>query len=107
VLAASLGPISGAHFNPAVTLGLAMNGRFPWAYAPTYLAAQVAGAVAAAAVTWVLYGQSTRRGEPRRYLPGRRSLGNGRLHCRGRRDLPALSWRVPFTLDCESIDEIE
>jgi glycerol uptake facilitator-like aquaporin len=34
VLAASLGPVSGPHLNPAVTLGLAINQRFPWTYAP-------------------------------------------------------------------------
>jgi MIP family channel proteins len=60
VLAASLGPISGAHLNPAVTLGLAANGRFPWSYAPAYLAAQFGGAVGAAAVTWILYGAQAR-----------------------------------------------
>jgi len=59
-LAPSLGHISGAHLNPAVTLGLAVNGRFPWGYAPAYLAAQFAGAVGGAAVTWVLYGQQAR-----------------------------------------------
>jgi non-heme chloroperoxidase len=56
VLAASLGHISGTHLNPAVTLGLAVNRRFPWTYVPAYLAAQFAGAVGAAAVTWILYG---------------------------------------------------
>jgi MIP family channel proteins len=60
VLAASFGHISGAHLNPAVTLGLAANGRFPWAYVPAYVAAQFAGAVAAAAVTWALYGNQAR-----------------------------------------------
>ena len=60
MLAASLGPISGTHLNPAVTLGLAAGGRFPWAYAPVYLAAQFAGAVGGAAVTWVLYGHQAR-----------------------------------------------
>ena len=60
VAVASLGPISGAHLNPAVTLGLAVNGRFPWACAPGYILAQLAGAVAAAAVTWGLYGNQAR-----------------------------------------------
>jgi MIP family channel proteins len=60
VAVASLGPISGAHLNPAVTLGLAVNGRFPWACAPGYVLAQFAGAVAAAAVTWGLYGNQAR-----------------------------------------------
>jgi MIP family channel proteins len=56
IAVASLGHISGAHLNPAVTLGLAINRRFPWAYAPGYVIAQFAGAIAAAAVTWGLYG---------------------------------------------------
>jgi MIP family channel proteins len=56
IAVAGLGHISGAHLNPAVTLGLAVNGRFPWAYAPGYVIAQFAGATAAAAVTWGLYG---------------------------------------------------
>jgi hypothetical protein len=37
---AGLGHISGAHLNPAVILGLAVNRRFPWAYVPGYLIAQ-------------------------------------------------------------------
>jgi len=41
---ASVGYISGAHLNPAVTLGLAVNRCFPWAYAPGYVIAQFAGA---------------------------------------------------------------
>ena len=57
---ASIGHISGAHLNPAVTLGLAVNRHFPWAYAPGYLIAQFAGATAAAAVTWGLYGNQAR-----------------------------------------------
>jgi aquaporin Z/aquaporin NIP len=60
VLAASIGQISGAHLNPAVTLGLAANGRFPWAYVPAYAIAQFAGAIGAAAVTWGLYGRQAK-----------------------------------------------
>ena len=37
------GPISGGHFNPAVTFGLAAAGRFPWKDTPGYLIAQVVG----------------------------------------------------------------
>jgi glycerol uptake facilitator-like aquaporin len=41
----ALGPISGAHFNPAVTLGDAWQGGLPWREAPAYIAAQIAGAI--------------------------------------------------------------
>ena len=44
----ALGHVSGAHINPAVTVGLAARGRFAWALVPGYLAAQIAGAVLAA-----------------------------------------------------------
>jgi aquaporin Z len=43
----AFGPISGGHFNPAVTLGLAAAGRFPWREAGGYMAAQVVGGAAA------------------------------------------------------------
>jgi MIP family channel proteins len=60
IAVASLGHISGAHLNPAVTLGLAVSRHFPWAYAPGYVIAQFAGAITAAAVTWGLYGNQAR-----------------------------------------------
>src|SRR5881394_175766 len=41
----ALGHVSGNHINPAVTLGLAVSGKFPWRQVPGYLAAQVTGAV--------------------------------------------------------------
>src|SRR5690349_11737053 len=40
----ALGHVSGNHINPAVTLGLAATGKFPWRDVPAYLAAQVVGA---------------------------------------------------------------
>ena len=55
-----VGHISGTHLNPAVTLGLAINKHFPWAYAPGYLIAQFTGAIAAAAATWGLYGDQAK-----------------------------------------------
>ena len=60
VIVASLGHISGAHVNPAVTLGLAVNRRFPWAYVPAYLLSQLGGAIGAALVAWSLYGDRAR-----------------------------------------------
>jgi glycerol uptake facilitator-like aquaporin len=44
----ALGPISGAHFNPAVSIGLATAGRFPWRHVPGYIGAQVIGSIIAA-----------------------------------------------------------
>jgi glycerol uptake facilitator protein len=41
----ALGHIGGNHINPAVTLGLAVTGKFPWAQVPAYLAAQLGGAI--------------------------------------------------------------
>src|SRR4029079_18292822 len=40
----ALGHVSGNHITPAVTLGLAVTGKFPWKEVPGYLTAQVAGA---------------------------------------------------------------
>jgi glycerol uptake facilitator protein len=51
----SVGRISGAHLNPAVTIGLASIGAFPWAQVPGYLAAQLAGAFLGAATVWLVY----------------------------------------------------
>src|SRR3954471_22460310 len=47
--------ISGAHLNPAVTIGLATIGTFPWANVPGYIAAQVAGGFLGAIVVWLAY----------------------------------------------------
>jgi aquaporin NIP len=56
VLVFALGPVSGAHFNPAVTFGLALVGRTSWSVAPAYWLAQAVGAVAAAIVLRVSLG---------------------------------------------------
>jgi glycerol uptake facilitator-like aquaporin len=45
VLILTFGPLSGAHFNPAVTLAFVLRGKLPWSLAATYIAAQVAGGI--------------------------------------------------------------
>jgi glycerol uptake facilitator protein len=59
VIAAAIyafGHISGCHINPAVTVGLAMTGNFPWRDVPKYIGAQVAGAIVGAAAIWAALG---------------------------------------------------
>jgi glycerol uptake facilitator-like aquaporin len=46
VLILIFGPLSGAHFNPAVTLALACRGELPWTIAALYVATQIAGGIA-------------------------------------------------------------
>lgn len=46
---------SGAHINPAVTIGLATAGAFPWDMVPTYLAAQFIGGAIGAFLVWIHY----------------------------------------------------
>ena len=53
-MAYALGPISGGHFNPAVSCGLWAAGRFPANRIAPYIAAQVAGAVAGTAILFVI-----------------------------------------------------
>ncbi len=53
-MAYAVGHVSGGHFNPAVTLGLATARRFAWKDVPGYVVTQVIAAVAAAAVLWVV-----------------------------------------------------
>lgn len=50
-----VGRISGAHINPAVTVGLASIGAFSWAQVPGYIVAQLLGAFAGAVVVWLTY----------------------------------------------------
>ena len=53
----TFGPISGAHFNPAVTLGDASQGGIAWRDAGAYVAAQVVGAVVGVATADVMFGE--------------------------------------------------
>jgi glycerol uptake facilitator-like aquaporin len=46
VLILTFGPLSGAHFNPAVSIAFALRGKLPWPIAGLYIAAQIAGAIA-------------------------------------------------------------
>jgi glycerol uptake facilitator protein len=51
----AVGRVSGAHLNPAVTVGLATIGSFPWPQVPGYIAAQMLGAIAGAVLVWLTY----------------------------------------------------
>lgn len=50
------GGISGAHINPAITIALALWGRFDWSRVPAYIVAQLCGAMLAAAALFLIYG---------------------------------------------------
>lgn len=49
------GPYSGAHINPAVSLALAVAGKFPWEEVPLYILAQFLGAMLGAFLVWLMY----------------------------------------------------
>ena len=49
------GPVSGAHINPAVSIGLAAAGNFAWAKVLPYILAQMAGAATGAGTVWLFY----------------------------------------------------
>jgi glycerol uptake facilitator protein len=50
-----VGRISGAHINPAVTVGLASIGAFPWELVPGYIISQLLGAFSGATIVWMAY----------------------------------------------------
>ncbi len=56
VMVYAVGHISGAHFNPAVTVGFASIGEFEWREVPAYILAQCGAAIAAAALLRALFG---------------------------------------------------
>src|SRR3954470_18698320 len=49
------GPFSGAHLNPAVTIALAMVGKFSWAKVAGYIVAQLLGAMIGSFLVWIVY----------------------------------------------------
>lgn len=49
------GPVSGAHLNPAVTLTLALAGKFPWAKVPLFMVAQFLGALLGSFFVWLMH----------------------------------------------------
>ena len=51
----SVGRISGAHLNPAVTVSLAVLGSFPWTRVPGYILSQIAGAILGGITVWLAY----------------------------------------------------
>ena len=51
----AVGRISGAHLNPAITLGLALVGKFAWSDVPRYIGAQFIGAFLGAVIVWLAY----------------------------------------------------
>ncbi len=53
-MAYAVGGISGGHFNPAVTVGLATAGRFSWSQVPSYVISQVLGGIAGALVLYLI-----------------------------------------------------
>ncbi len=73
VLVLVFGPVSGAHFNPAVSLGLALNGRFAKSKVVPYVGAQVLGAFVAALFLRVVL-SSTVIGQTTTAMPGLAAL---------------------------------
>ena len=58
----TLGAVSGAHLNPAVSIAFALRGDFPWRRVPLYLVAQFAGAILATLLLWALLGKQGNAG---------------------------------------------
>jgi glycerol uptake facilitator-like aquaporin len=68
----TFGPVSGAHFNPAVTLADASQGGLPWRDVPAYVLAQTVGAFGGVAVAHVMFGLPL-------FFAARRERGGGAL----------------------------
>jgi aquaporin Z len=62
-----MGTVSGAHLNPAVSIGFALRGDFPWKRVPAYIVAQFTGAILATLLLWGMIGK---QGSAGLTLPG-------------------------------------
>ena len=71
----AVGDVSGAHFNPAVSLAFALRGSFRWARLPGYWAAQLAGALLAAALLRAMFGVAGHVGATRPHHGVAQALG--------------------------------
>ncbi|CAN5395125.1 MIP/aquaporin family protein [soil metagenome] len=90
VAVAAVARVSGAHLNPAVTIGLAIVGAFQWKYVLGYVAAQMAGAFTGAIIVWLAY------------LPHWKETENGALKRAVFCTAPAIR-NVPANVICEVI----
>lgn len=81
-MAYAIGHISGCHLNPAVTVGLAVGGRFPGAQVVPYVVAQVVGAIVAAGLLYAVA-----RGAPGFDLAGGFAANGYGAHSPGKYDL--------------------
>lgn len=84
----AIGPISGCHINPAVTLGLLLSGKMDRKLAPGYWAAQIAGAIVAAGVLLVIA-----KGMPAGYHPSLQGLAANGF---GARSPAGFGWGAAF-----------
>jgi MIP family channel proteins len=75
VMIYAFGHVSGAHFNPAVTLAFAVGRHFPWVLVPQYWAAQLAGGITASLVHRALFGNVAHLGATLPLGPARQSFG--------------------------------
>ena len=75
----TFGPISGAHFNPAVTVADASQGGISWRDALAYVAAQVLGAFTGVAVAHLMFGQALLQVSHHIRAGGGRPIHNGRI----------------------------
>ncbi len=65
----AFGEISGAHFNPAVTIAFAYAKKFPWKEVPKYILFQFIGAMVASLLVWYLFPESKTLGGTQTILP--------------------------------------